>query len=162
MLEDLDNAHLRFTKPLSVSAFTGRCQDGTAVAETSEQLEATLPIGRVLSTVARADEHRAEAVPGPGRGWRPRWPRSTPTSTSVVRPSPRRRSPDSRVAPRTPPRAARCLPGRASGTGDQGPYPRTPLTRGAHGSLTGAGRSTKGGTDLAECCGLSDRCRTDS
>lgn len=30
------------------------------MAETSEQLEATLPIGRVLSTVARADEHPAE------------------------------------------------------------------------------------------------------
>jgi hypothetical protein len=56
----LTTRYLRFTKSLSAPAFTGRCQDGTAVAETSEQLEATLPIGRVLSTVARADEHPAE------------------------------------------------------------------------------------------------------
>src|SRR3954452_21064810 len=162
MLEDLDNALPPVHQVAVRASVTGRCQDGTAVAETSEQLEATLPIGRVLSTVARADEHRAEAVPGPGRrGWRPRWPRSTPTSTSLVHPSSRRRSPISRVARRTPPPAARCLPGRASATGDQGPYPRTSLTRGAHGSLTGAGGSTKGGTALAERCGLSGRCRTD-
>src|SRR3954468_5667270 len=68
MLEDLDNALPPVHQVAVRASVTGRCQDDTAVAETSEQLEATLPIGRVLSTVARADEHRAEAVPGPWAG----------------------------------------------------------------------------------------------